>query len=548
MRNFLVAFAISFFLLTLSPPAPAESTPDAPDTSRVVGSLEALLKSRQSKEVEIRRVQEQLQAAQDEVTHQELLEELTKLKEEERALESQFEEFAVVVDTSVFGEEPDKSFDWQDELGGLLKPILAELKSATAESRAIGELRSQIDDLDDVYAIAAQGVENLERVLAANPTPKLEARLQGVLATWQQRRDDAHNQLTALQLQLDNRLAERKSVLDETTGYARRFFQTRGMNLVFGIAAFAAVFFGVRLLGFGFRRVRPRKKTQSFTSRLGSLLVQFLSVGGGLLATLLVFNLVGDWFLLGIVIIFLLGVAWASINTLPQHIEAVKLILNIGAVKENERIDFNGVPWKVQSLGFAAMLVNPLLEGGTQRLPVKYLVGMHSRRNGENEEWFPCRPGDWVELADGRTGRVAYQTPSTVQVVELGGSQVVYQTANFVGLNPRTLSTGFRVSLTFGIDYKHQAVCTTEIPARMQAKLEEGLPGIIEAGQIQHINVDFKEAAASSLDYEVDVDVDGEAASRLRPLERGIARLLVDACNENGWEIPFTQITVHQAG
>jgi hypothetical protein len=30
-------------------------------------------------------------------------------------------------------------------------------------------------------------------------------------------------------------------------------------------------------------------------------------------------------------------------------------------------------------------------------------------------------------------------------------------------------------------------------------------------------------------------------------LERALARLLVDVCNENGWVIPFTQITLHQS-
>lgn len=30
-------------------------------------------------------------------------------------------------------------------------------------------------------------------------------------------------------------------------------------------------------------------------------------------------------------------------------------------------------------------------------------------------------------------------------------------------------------------------------------------------------------------------------------IRHGIQRILVDACNDQGWEIPFTQITLHQA-
>jgi hypothetical protein len=36
-------------------------------------------------------------------------------------------------------------------------------------------------------------------------------------------------------------------------------------------------------------------------------------------------------------------------------------------------------------------------------------------------------------------------------------------------------------------------------------------------------------------------------ASKLRNLERAIPRICVDVCNEQGWVIPFPQITVHQA-
>jgi hypothetical protein len=152
-----------------------------------------------------------------------------------------------------------------------------------------------------------------------------------------------------------------------------------------------------------------------------------------------------------------------------------------------------------------------------------------------------------VELSDGRVGHVAYQTPSSVQVVELGGSQVVYQAAEFVGLSPKTLSTGFRVSAVFGIDYKHQAASTTDIPAKMKSHLAQGLADVLDTDLVRNVNVEFKEAAASSLDYQVDVDVRGEAAPKHLVLQRSISRLLVDACNENGWEIPFTQVTVHQA-
>lgn len=513
-----------------------------------VQSLEALLKSVQSKQVEIVAVQQELQTAPDEVTRAELVAQLTKLKEESAQLNQQFAEFAVAVDISAFVEEEETEFNWQEELGAVLQPIIAEVKNATAESRIIGELRTSADEQAKRASVAHQAVAHLESLVAADPSPELATRLDEELGVWTQRRDDAQNQQTALDLQLENRLSERQSLLDASTGYAQTFFRTRGMNLFIGIGSFCLVFFGVRLIGGVYRKLHTAKRGESFTSRLGALLFHVFSIVGGMLAALLVFNMAGDWFLMGIVVIFLLGLGWASINTLPQHVETVKLMLNIGSVKEGQRIVFEGIPWQVDRLSFLARLVNPLLDGGLQTMPIKYLVGMHSRPNGKQEEWFPSRPGDWVELSDGRTGRVSYQTPSTVQLTELGGSQVVLQTPDYLALSPRNLSTGFRVTTTFGIDYKHQADSATTIPAQMQRKLEAGLGELVGADHLKHVQVDLSEAGSSSLDYEINVDIHGDVAPKREILRRSIGRLLVEACNEHGWEIPFPQLTVHRQG
>lgn len=536
--------------LTLDADPTDESQTEAVDENLIVTtvqSLESLLKSIESKEEGIARLQKALKKAPDEVTREERLGDLKKVKEEADAQVLQFVKFAVGVDVQPFIEEPEKEFNWQDELGKLLKPILAELENATSGSRAISELRDQIGKVDERRETARQAVENLELLVNQKASPELEQRLAEELQTWSRRLDDAQNEQTALELQLNNRLSERKSLLDSTTSFARQFFRTRGMNLLLGISAFCTVFFGIRLLGRGIQKVQNRTKGENFGRRLSTLLFQVFSIVGGLLAMLLVFNMAGDWFLLGIVIVFLLGVGWASINTIPEHVETIKLVLNMGAVREGERIVFDGSPWCVDSLSFSARLVNPLLDGGVQKLPVKYLIGMHSRPKGEKEEWFPSREGDWVELSNGRKGCVSYQTPSIVQLVELGGSQIVYQTPDFLALTPRNLSTNFRILSTFGVDYKHQAICTTDIPRKMKERLEKELPDIVEADQVLNIDVDFMVAAASSLDYRISVDLKGQSANRYGAIRNEIQRILVDACTENGWEIPFTQVTLHQA-
>lgn len=81
----------------------------------------------------------------------------------------------------------------------------------------------------------------------------------------------------------------------------------------------------------------------------------------------------------------------------------------------------------------------------------------------------------------------------------------------------------------------------------MRGWLERELSAMLDAGQMRQVNVEFAGAGASSLDMEALVDLDGSVAPRNRMLNRAVQRILVNACNEHGWVIPFTQVTIHQA-
>jgi small-conductance mechanosensitive channel len=206
------------------------------------------------------------------------------------------------------------------------------------------------------------------------------------------------------------------------------------------------------------------------------------------------------------------------------------------------------MPWRVDQLNLLTTLTNPAIEGHMLRLPLRRLPGLLSRPVAEREPWFPCRLGDWVLLADDTYGRVVELTPEIVQIVKVGGLHKTYPIAAFLALNPANLSWGFRVNSTFGIDYRHQAQCTEEIPHRLREHIFRGLVEMVGHEPIRSLKVEFKAAGASSLDYEILADFDGTVADKLEVLRRAVQRLAVDACNEHGWTIPFMQVTLHQAG
>ena len=528
--------------------AAGQVLPDMPGRpgTETLQSLEALQRALMSKEAESFALQRELAGAGDDLMREEVRQRLVEVREAIEEQRRQFDGFAMDIDLSPFMPQAASKFDWQEQVGKLLEPILAEFENATAESRVIGQLRAQLEDVRKRRDLAGKAVGNLRGLLEQPVSAELRTRLEARRETWQRLHDQLQNEFAALDIQLQSRLATRQSVLDQTTGYAKRFFQTRGLNLLLGDPAFLAVFFGFRLGEKAVRKLRRKGAEKKFSSRLTALLFHLFSVLGGLVAMMLVFNVAGDWFLLGIVVIFLFGVGWASINTLPQQIETIKLMLNAGAVREGEHLVFEGTPYRVESLGLAAHLNNPWLEGGTRVLPVKYLVGMNSRPVGKTEALFPCEPGDWVALGDGRTGAVAHQTPSTVELVAPGGERITYPTAAFLGLHPRNLSSGFRVESTFGVDYRHLEIATGGVPAAFQAALEKELPDVVGAGQLREVQVHFACANSSSLDYAIRVDLAGEAAATGWRVPGTIQRILVDVCRRNGWTIPFPQVTVHQ--
>ncbi len=513
----------------------------------LISALADLRAALASKDGEIEAQQAALKDAPDATTREAFEAELESLHEDRGELSARFARLTSKTDDSLFVEAPPEPFDPRDRVFGLLKPVFDELEDMTSNSRKISQLEEDLAVQRARLVEASKAVKNISALSAKELDADLRAAVEEQLDIWDVRATAANAQLSSIKYELSERRSQQQPMLDTVSSFVRGFVRTRGFNLLLAVAAFCIAFFGVRGLQAIVTRVRPTPKKKRLSDRMIALAMHGLSLLLGVASVLFVFNATGDWFLLGISLFFLAGMAWVLVKALPQYVEQIRLVLNMGTVKEDELLVFDGIAWRVQSIGFQAKLVNDRLRGGLQVLPARDLVGLHSRPFGENEGLFPCSEGDWVSLEDGTIGRVNCPTPRVVQLVLLGGGRKGYATSAFLAQNPQNLSANYRVEFTFGIDYKHQQDCTQKIPAAMQAKLEAGLPEVLEEGELLNVEVEFKEAAASSLDYEIQIDVDGDAASKYEDVERAAARFLVDACNEHGWEIPFQQLTVHQA-
>lgn len=467
------------------------------------------------------------------------------------AVEQTFAQIAAGVDLETFTARPRQDFDLMSEVRDILGPLVRGLKSLTARPREMDRLRTEQAGLEERLALARQAAANVAALAAAARVPALRRELEALAGEWEARSKEVDGRLSVARFQLGELSREEKSLWDTVSDAGRNFFASRGKNLLFAVLAFLAVLAGMRLSHRRLRRTsaffRQRTGTRSL-ARFADLALEVLSLVLAVLAALFSLYLVADWLLLSVAALLLLGLAWTTRNALPRFFDQARLLMNLGAVREGERLLVDGLPYEVRSLGFTSRLVNPELAGGELHLPYRDLMDRTSRPAGEDEPFFPCRQGDWVLLSDGAFGRVAAQTPQSVVLALVGGARTTYPTAAFLAACPTTLSTGFRVRGGIGVDYAHQAEATAAIPAALARDIEAGLAAAGFKEQLVSLKVAFAAAGASSLDLAILADFTGEAAPRFRQIEGLLAALATDSCTKHGWGIPFGQITVHMAG
>lgn len=517
-----------------------------------VEPIQELINQRVKSEAELEAlktaVQKNKDGDNDEIEHAELLERIKEKQAELSTLAGQIAVLATGVDDSEFQAQAVTSLDIKAEAEQLLMPFISMLRSATDEARQTDALQRELAESQRRQQLASNALANIEEQTAAEGlSPDIKAEMEELKNLWAERLNNAKGQQSSVErqlLQLAKQKEQEATNPAETVGH---FFVDRGFSLLLGFGSFTLVLgllFCVAWLAGKLRKRRGIRR--NFRVRLCFLLYMLFAFVAATVVMLAVFNLRNDWFLLGISVIVVIALSWFGIKLLPELIEQIVLYLDLGAVQEGERLMFNGIPWTVSKLAWHTDLVNPALECGTFTLPIRELTGLHSRPTSQHEHWFPTEKGDWV-LLDAGLGRVVFQSPEVVQVVLLGGIRHSISAPEFYAAPPPNISFGSRVEVTFGIAYQHQAIATTEIPERLAQHVQQGLLQLLSPEQLNNVAVEVLEAADSAITYEVEADITGEAAHLYEDVERALARLCIEACNENGWEIPFPQLVLHNA-
>ncbi len=522
--------------------------PEAP----AVHTLKAILESRDNLRKQIKNREKALLAALSADEKAGIEEDIKQLNRNLAELENNFEEIATGISLSSMSRTDNEKFNWEDEVLNLLTPLVKEMKKMTERPRQLENLRSQIVFYEKQSAEAQKAISNLEIVVkqTGEDGGPLKKQLATLRKGWQNKLNQIENQLKVSRYQLDEISKQKESLWDATQSAVQGFFKSRGRNFVTALSVFILVFLLLRYLYQMMNKYSPIHKTRkrTFLIRLVDVLYLVLLVIGASGAALTVLYISGDWLLLSFVIIFLLGLTWTAKEGLPRYWRQVQLMLNLGTVRENERIVYNGVLWRVSSLGgFYAHLENRAFRPGFIKVPLRDMLNLNSRTWDSAEPWFPCNIGEWVILSDGTWGEVISQTPEMVHLTLRGGSRKSYLTGDFLGQNPLNISKGFRLKVIFGFDYADQAIITTEIPEKLTDHLKKSITEMGHGDDIQQLKVEVECAGASSLDLLIIADFLGRAAPFHNILRRAIQKFTIEACTANGWNIPFTQMVIHKA-
>ncbi len=472
--------------------------------------------------------------------------EIADLEERLLGLQHNFSEISTGVDLNIIVHEQSvETMDWSKELLQLLQPLLNEIRRVTSKPREIDHIRTTIEDLKLKIATSNVALDNLQKLANVTEQKILLEKLTAEELKWKNQLQQLDTQLSINEQKLAQRLSERKSVFETVESLPDLFFKSRGRNFILAILTVLFFWIGVNYAWRVLQKKGPLHPDQkTIKARIFYVSYLFFRGIGSFFIFVVALFILGDWVLLILAVLLALGIIWTSKQLMLRFWTQTTILLNMGAVREGERVEYMNLPWKVRTLNFYSMLENPALDSGMIRIPLKDLEDMRSRKYGEHEPWFPTHNGDWVILDDGVYGKVIWQGINNVRLKELGGSVKTYSTSSFTALNPISLTPGFRVKISFGVDYSLQEISTGKIPEIFKSEIEAAL---LSSGHKDDysLQVEFEEAAASSLNYAIIADFNGDLASRYQSLKRQLSRICVDACNKHGWVIPFQQVTVH---
>ncbi len=436
---------------------------------------------------------------------------------------------------------------WQEDVVEVLEPLADTLKAVTRRPREIADLRGRIAQADQKSNAIQSAINAANQIEKESLSGDAVTTLQNYLSSWAQDLEQVTQDRLLAESQLESLEANNSSGWLGVWESTKQFFLGRGLTLLLAIAVAVIAWLIMRYIWWIYSTKIASKETrrQSTLYRFAGYSYYLLTGLIVIIAVLFTLWIREDLLLLALTFVALASLALGFRQYLPNYLTEARLLLNLGAVREGERVVYNGLPWQVMSLNIQSVLRNPAIDG-VIRLPLDTLAGLSSRPV-KNNLWFPTKKGDYIFLPDGIFGQVRHQTPDIVELSVKGGVTMSYPTSEFFSLKVLNLTGDetFGVSTTFGLDYSLQPICMTTVPEALRKAIHEALVTGGYEEQVKGELVELSSAGDSSLDYIVYITMSSDVASSYYAIQRLLVQTCIDVANRNDWSIPFPQLAVH---
>lgn len=446
-----------------------------------------------------------------------------------------------------------KETTFSEDIKQILDPALSTFKKISERPRKMQNLNDRLTALQEQYNESQVALKRLKEFQKESKDKLLKWKLIEAIRMTEKRTKRLKVQLEDLRFQILKMENGQESIVSTFSGIIFDFIKTKGKNLMLSIVVFILFFWLFKLGQTRFIDLVLFKVARSDNKEVYTWVIRPTKVIYNVLSTLVAFFLsiltlyvLNDWLLVTLVLILFAAIVWSSKQYIPMFLEQSKIVLNLGSVREGERVIYNGLPYMIESLGYYCKLINPDLGGAYLRVNTKELINAHSRRASDHEPWFVTRVEDWVEV-DGIFAQVYLQSPEQVILKMIGGEFVYYSASDFIQKTPKNLSNGFCIDLAYGLDYGLQSIIIGDVIPNIEKRLQASLYNEFSEVKESFLNfeVAFLKANTSSLDLRIFLQCDGRIASQKLKLERFIQKELVLLCNKFGYTIPFNQLTVH---
>lgn len=514
-----------------------------------VEAAKSIIESLEEVSNNIDQTEEDLKAAQAEEEKLTISQKLKELLEHKKMLQRDFTLDVTGIDTNILDEENTREINIEEELTKIFSPLVVGLTEFTEPSRRIEFLRSTIAYYEQHTPEVHKGIEQIDVLLTESEDKKVKENLLKEKDFWVQQEKEFRTKLEVAKQQLIELQNRKLSPVEAFEHFIQAVLSQRGLNIIFSIFVFFLSLIIFLLLRRLILLINPFNYIQRlrFIANFIDVFLYFLAFAVATLAMMIALYAAGEVLALAIVVIILMGIAWTLRNILPLFVGQIRLLLGYGAVRRNERIIYEQIPWLVESIGIFCYLRNPLLTGGVLRLPIKDLLNMRSRPYDEKETWFPCKEGDYVLINHKDWRKVIIQTPQRIKL-DWFGMEETMPTSTFLMQKVFNLSdTPFWVGINFYIAYQHRFEIMDEIVKNLSAFLEEEFKKLPFGEHLMYPWVDFSKVTDTSLGVMAWVQMKPEAAFKYNAAKLRLTQICFRAANKYGWEIiRFHNILQHQ--